>query len=255
MTATGTAPVVILGYPHGGTERLRAILARHPGLACTTGTGIIPLADQAAAAWRSVDARPGGPPSPLAISSVRALMTGLITAILAGTGGRRWCETAFTSPAAVAAFRDLYPATRFVCLHRCCPDVISEAVRASPWGLAGPAFAPYTAAYPGSTVAALTAYWTARTAELIQFAEDCPESARQVRYEDLSDGELDDDSREFLGLVPGPAGMPGRNDADGQAGPASGEAGPFPAGQVAPRLLDDANRLLRVLGYPPLGRL
>ncbi len=256
MTAVAVAPVIILGYPHGGAERLRAILAEHPGLACTAGTGIVPLADQAIAAWRAVDGRPGGAPSPLAISSARALTTSLITAILARTGGRRWCESAFTSAEAAAAFRGLYPQTRFLCLHRRCADVIGEALRASPWGLAGPAFAPFTAAHPGSTVAALTDYWTTRTTELIRFAEDYPQSARLVRYEDLSGGTVDGDTREFLGLVPvpGPAQLPRWTPADGRAGPVHGETGPFPAEQVPPGLLDDANRLLRALGYAPLGK-
>lgn len=258
MTAAGGAPVIILGYPHGGTERLRAILAQHSELACTAGTGIVPLAEQVIATWRSVDLRAAGPPSPLAISSARTLTTSLITAILARTGGRRWCETAFTPPGVAATFLGLYPATRILCLHRGCADVIGEALRASPWGLSGPAFAPFIAAQPGSTVAALTAYWTARTTELIRFAQDHAESVRQVRYEDLSGGATDDDIREFLGLAPGPAQVPGLNpggrQTGGQDGPVPVHTEPFPAGQVPAWLLDDANRLLRELGYPPLGK-
>jgi Sulfotransferase family len=245
--------IIILAYPHTGGERLSSLLARQPDLACTNGTGILPLCEQAAAAWRAVDGRSAGPPSRLAETSTRVLVTSMITALLARQGKRRWCEIAAASPDTAGIFLRLFPATRIVCLHRACPDFVRAAVHASPWGLAGPAYAPFTSAYPASTTAALTAYWAARTTSLLAFEQAHPGAAHRVRYEDLAAGSsscLPD-----LGLQdPGRALAAWRHDE--VADPGRSAAGPdadFPAGQVPAPLLEQANRLMEQLGYEPMG--
>ena len=248
------APVVVLTYAHSGAARLQSLLAPHPGLACTSGTGILPLCEQAAVAWRMADDRDGMTLSPLALASVRALATGIITSMLIRTGKRRWCELATASPVSAETFLQIYPGTRFVCLHRSCPDMVYAALHASPWGLAGPAFAPFTATHPGSAVAALTAYWAAHAGPLVTFEESHPAVCHRVRYEDLTGGSRASALFAFLGMeIPG-AGMPGAHDAsDNTAEPgAAGCATPIPAGQIPPQLLAQANDLAGKLGYPPL---
>lgn len=158
------SPVIVLTYLHSGAERLRDLLARHPGLACTSGTGILPLCAQAAEAWRSADYHASTRLSPLAVNSTRTLASAIIIALLARAGAQRWCETATADPATAETFLQLYPGKRVLCLHRGCVDVVRAALHNSTWGVAGPAIAPFTASYPGSAVAALTAYWAARTA-------------------------------------------------------------------------------------------
>jgi len=152
------APVIVLTYAHAGAEHLRPLLAGHLDLACTSGTGLLPLCQQAATTWRHVEGQPGSALSELAAASIRALATSVITTVLAQTGKRRWCEFATAPPRSTETFLRLYPGTRIICLHRGCADVIRAALHASPWGLSGTSFAPFTAAYPGSTVAALAAY-------------------------------------------------------------------------------------------------
>jgi hypothetical protein len=249
-----TDPVIVLTYPHAGGERLSALLARYPDLACTAGTGILPLCDQAAAAWRAVDDRPGGPPSRLAEASTRALAVSMITALLVRHGKRRWCEVATAAPDAAAAFARLFSGVRIVCLHRACPDVVRAAVHASPWGLAGAEYAPFIGAYPASMATALTAHWAARAAWLLAFEEAHPGICHRLRYEDLTADSLTDLSG-FLGLTdPGPD--PAAWLYDEAADPAHGTTGMdfgFPAGQIPPALLERANGPMEKLGYRPLG--
>lgn len=246
------APVIVLTYKHGGSDRLWSLLTGHPGLVCTIGTGLLPLCEQAAATWRYVDGRKDTPMPALAANSIRAMATAVITTVLARHGGRRWCEFS-TAPRSTDAFLQLYPQTRVLCLHRSCVAVIQDAVRAHPWGLAGPEYAPFTAAYPASTPAALTAYWTAATTSLVEFEGAHPEASIRVRYEDLAD---DFDPAELLAFL-------------GIEGPRSGNCGPdlpfrdsppsepasharFPADDVPAPLLAQADRLNRELGYPCL---
>lgn len=248
------APVIVLTYAHSGAARLQSLLASHPDLACTSGTGILPLCEQAAITWRIADDRADMGLSPLALASIRALATGIITSMLIRTGKRRWCELAAAPPMSAETFLQIYPGTRFVCLHRACTDMVYAAIHASPWGLAGPAFAPFTATHPGSTVAALTAYWTAHAGPLVTFEEAHPEVCHRIRYEDLSAGSQASALFAFLGLEIPSAGIPGGRDAsDITAEPgAAGCATPIPAGQIPPQLLAQANDLAGKLGYLPM---
>jgi hypothetical protein len=259
------APLIVLTYPHSGAERLAGLLAQHPDLACTAGTGILPLCEQAAGAWRVADDRSSGPLSGLAEASIRSMITSILTALLVREGKRRWCEIATASPDTAKTFVQLFPGTRIVCLYRACPEVIRAALRASPWGLAGPAYAPFTSAYPASTAAALTAYWNAHTASLLAFEQAHPAICQRLRYEDLT-GDGGPDLFACLGIDdpgPGPqeawssddtaatpAASTAASDAAGSDAAGSGEA--FPAAQVPRPLLEQAGRLMERLGYPPL---
>ena len=147
----------------------------------------------------------------------------------------------------------MYPQTRILCLHRSCAGVIEAAIHASPWGLAGPEYAPFTAAYPDSTVAALTAYWSAHTAPLIALEETHPEACRRIRYEDLANDPHAGDLFAFLRMEAPRAGLadPKR---PGEANQSRGlvDRAPFPADQVPAPLLSQADNLACKLGYPPL---
>jgi hypothetical protein len=246
-----------LTYAHAGGERLRALLARYPDLACTVGTGILPLCNQAAAAWRAVDGRSDGPPSRLAETSTRTLVASMITALLVRHGKRRWCEVATAAPDAAEAFTRLFPGARMVCLHRACPDVVAVGVKASQGGLAGFEHTSLSSAHPGSVAAGLTASWAARTTSLLAFEEAYPGICRRVRYEDLAAGSLTSLSG-FLGLAAPEAGTgPAAWLDDETADPAHGSAGMdsvgFPAWQLPPALLERANSLMEKLGYRPMG--
>lgn len=250
-------PVIVLTYSHSGVRRLQALLGSHPSLACTSGTGLLPLCDQAAEAWRKVEGQRGGPLSPLATASVRALASGMTSALLARTGKQRWCETAIAHRRGAETFLQLFPDTRFLCLHRACPDVIYAALRASPWGVSGPGFATFTAAHPGSTVAALAAYWSAHAAPLLAFEQAHPDACQRIRYEDLAEkpGQMAAGVRDFLGLDD--AAVPTQPGGDDPAAAPSGADAPgcgadLPVGQIPLPLLEQVNGLHAKLAYPPL---
>ena len=256
----GNQPVVVLTYGQTGDQPLRALLDAQPELACTAGTGVLPACAQAAAAWRQVDARPGAPLSALAVRSIRTLATQMITMIAARAGRRRWCETTVADRSAAETFLRLFPAARFVCLHRACPDAVSALVQASPWGLSGPTFAPYVSASPFSTAAALAAWWAGHAGPLLAFEHDHPEACLRVRFEDLAGdpATVMRDLRSFLGLGARTAGLPQPPLPDQRNQPLSQVAGPglapdFPIGQLPAALVSRVNELHTHFGYPPLG--
>jgi hypothetical protein len=194
----------------------------------------------------------------LAASSVRRLAVPMMIAGMAGAGGRRFYETAADPPEAAGTFVALFPAAKVLCVHRSCPAVLRAALAASPWGLAGPAYAPYLRAYPGSTFAALLAWWADRTAGLLAFERAHPEACLRVRRENLTAspaGTLDG-IRQFLGLEPPPPWLapppPPPGDEKDSSDLAAGTAG-FPLGQAPAALRDRAAALHAELGYPPPG--
>lgn len=256
--ATDNALVVVLTYAESGAARLRSVLAAHPDLSCTSGTGLLPLCEHAVRTWQIADKREGL--SALAASSTRAFASSVMVSILASAGGLRWCEIT-TAPASCAqTFVRLYPRARFLCLHRHCADVIYSGLRASPWGLADSAFWPFTQRFPGNSVAAIAAYWAARTEPLLEFQEQHPDCCHRVRYEDLvaDPGAIASEIRTFLGLAANRSAVPGwpagsqPEDVAANMADAPGCGAEIPARLIPGVLLDQVNKLLAGLAYPPL---
>jgi hypothetical protein len=255
---TERAPVIVLASPDSGAQRLLSLLSAGGGLACTSGTGVLPLCEQAAHVWRRAETGNGqtGRLSSLAAKSIRTSVAPLVTQILASTGAQRWCEHAAPAPSAAGTFLGLFPGTRFVCLHREAGQVIRAALARSPWGLAGPAYRPFVAAQPGSSVAALAAYWAAHTEALLEFEAGHPDACLRVRFEDLPGmpGQIPAELSDFLGIAAvGYQGPPARHD-DGDTAPGEEVPPPpaLPLDQVPPPLLTQVNGLLSQLGYPAL---
>jgi hypothetical protein len=250
-------PVIVLTYGHAGAGYLQRLLQDRPELAATSGTGLLAACGQAASAWLETERRPQRVLSPLAKTSIRALASAMMTTITARAGRPRWFETAAAEPSAASTFLDLFPGTRFVCMHRACPDVIYATLQARPWGLAGQAYAAYTVSYPGSTIAALAAWWAGHAGPILEFEREHPAACMRLRYEDLAadPARTEREIGEFLGLkqeVPILPELPSdpRQTLTGADAPGCGAG--LPAGQIPAGLLAQVNELHSQLGYPPL---
>jgi hypothetical protein len=257
-------PVAVLTFGFSGVQSLESVLAGHPGLTCTSGTGVIPVCAQVAATWKQVEQGTAAM-SALAASSVRALAGSMITCILAAAGGNRWCEIA-TAPASSAdTFARLFPRAQFVCFHRSCAQVVSAATQVSRWGLASTGIGDFAARYPGNNVAAVAAYWCANTSALLEFEAAHSGQSLRVRYEDLTARPEATESSvlEFLGLTRYRPGLPGRAAETASAAPPSGLTGtglpdastePMPVDLLPAPLMDRVNDLHAQLGYPAIAR-
>jgi hypothetical protein len=82
------APVIVLAPAYFGASTPSSLLASQPDLAGTSGTGLLPLCEQAMATWRNADARPARAPSSLAPAATRAVAASVITSILVREGNR-----------------------------------------------------------------------------------------------------------------------------------------------------------------------
>lgn len=253
--ALANGPVVVLTFSFAGGHRLNSRLQRVPELACTTGTGILGMCDMVARAWENVEDSDGERMSSLAARSIRAMVTTMMTVIVARSGARRWCETAAAEPAAAEAFLRIAPNTQFICLYRACPDVVRTVLRSSPWGIIGRQFTPYLQAQPANTAAAIAACWTDSVSQLLDFESRHPQSCLRVRYEDLLSNPDATSAGifEFIGVTPE---SPARGLADEYElpdGETDAEAWPeFPAERIPPQLIQRINQLHEQLDYPQL---
>jgi hypothetical protein len=256
-------PIIVMGYPHSGAALIQQLLSAGTTLACTQGTGIIPLCAVAAETWQRLEGQPGRQASPLAVASVRRLVTTQVTTLLAVGGQGRWCELATVSPDAAVPFLQVFPGASFICVHRSSTSVIRAGVQASPWGLQGQIARSYLMSYPGNSVAALAAHWADATQSLLAFEAANPQSSHRVRYEDVV---ADPDHalapvRTSLALrraagdgAPGGPGGPGQPQSQSpDHDPQAAADDKVPAEMIPAPLLDSIGALHAELGYPPPG--
>lgn len=245
--------IVVLGYPRSGTERLWSLLAGHPSLACSAGTELIPLCDQAASTWRAAEAS-GSTLSTLAAASVRAMAGSLITITKSRAGRDRWCEVSTAPARAARTFLQLYPDTQVICLHRDCTGFVRAATAGAAGRPGGPVFGAFAAAHPRNPLAAAAAYWCDRTEQLLALERDKSGVCRRVRCEDLAAGPAEEDRvLGFLGLARPRPGAGGATAHEGRA--TAGELGSSPSDHAAVTrripapLLERVSRLHAELGY------
>jgi hypothetical protein len=187
------SPVFILTASRSGSTLLRIILDSHPRLACPPETGITSACMQLAmtcdvlenAGAASPAADDSGELPPAIRAAVRAAVDRAYGHYLAERGKQRWCDKSLDSFRHAELMAQVYPDAKFICLFRHCMDVIASGVEACPWGLQRYGFDPFTAQYPGNSVAAVGSYWLACAQAIMAFQDDHPRSCHRVRYEDL----------------------------------------------------------------------
>jgi len=196
-------PIIVLTYEHSGVELLSDVLSASCTVACTDGTGLLPLCHLASGTWRSIE-NGGSAPSALAVKSIRSLVSTMAAVVQSRAGATRWCEIAYAGSAAAGTFRRIFPEATFICLHRSLRAVFADGMRAYPWGLGGSPFWGYAVGHPGNNVATIAEYWVAHTQELLVFEYRHPECSLRVRHEDLIDHpeRTKNAIYDFLGLDP-----------------------------------------------------
>jgi len=176
-------PLVILTYAYSGVARLRTLVEELPGLVWI-GADLVASCDQLASDWRQVEGR-GDAFSNVAQAAIRSMFNTMIMMRLANSGATRYSIRANGNASLTERFATLYPKAKFVCLHRTLLDVAYSAVANNPWGLSDSPCAQYAFAYPGNSVAAVTAYWVQQTEQLLAVEQAHQDRVLRLRYEDL----------------------------------------------------------------------
>jgi hypothetical protein len=186
----GGPPVVVWGYPCSGLWLLWPMLTAVPQLTCTARSGLLSACGELARAWEVADRRGRSGEvklTPVAISSIRAAITPLVTVVLADRGvNKRWCDLYHGAPRAAEVLLQIMPGSKFVIMHRKCPDVIWTALKRLDI-TSIPDFMPAIEQNGGDKVAGVMQYWATHTAGVRAFAGRHPAACLDVRYEDVVD--------------------------------------------------------------------
>ncbi|MGH3157961.1 MAG: sulfotransferase family protein [Streptosporangiaceae bacterium] len=237
------AHVIVLTHAQPGAGQLGTLLTMHPSLACTAGTGVLQLCEQAATTWRCAE-RTGSSLSTLAAASVRALTGSLISVIRSQEGQERWCEISSAPARSARTFLEIYPETKIICLHRDCVDIVHSVLECSQ-------------RREGRTqrdlVAEAAAHWQVRTESLLALERGHAAQCLRVRYEDLvASPATTAGILTFLGLDRRP-------ELDWCPGEAAAESRlqevALLTGRIGSPLLEQINRLLVELHYPAIDRV
>jgi len=256
------SPTFLAAGARSGSTLLRWMLDAHPDITCPGETDLAALVD----AYRHTAAALAGAPD----DGARHLVDDLMGRHLAATGKRRWCDKSLSNALHLDQLADLWPAGRFVLLHRHALDVVASGLEASVWGLDQYGFASYAQMSPTNPVVALVGYWIERTSALLRFEERNPARCLRIRYEDLVAGPdaVLGSLWSFLEVPPpadaAAAAFAGGHDASAAAdykiwftdavhGTSVGTGARVPADRIMPSVRAGMNELLDRLGYPTVG--
>jgi hypothetical protein len=253
-------PIVVLAYPYSGALRVRAHLQHRPEL-LWVDADFAHSYDKLAVHWRQVEEGRQAL-SALALASIRSLFQTMVVSRLAATDATFWCFPASVGNSTERGFAELYPGARFLCLHRAPADVMYAALASNPWGLAGTPVAPFTAGYPGNSLAAAAEYWTHHSEHIIEFETVYPGRILRLYYEDLCLAPFQELKRinNFLDLCdasentmpPSPESQrsPADNIRGGNPSPGSvGCGAEIPFARIPARTRERMNAIMAHLGY------
>ena len=176
------APVFILSCARSGSTLLRFLIDSHPDFACPPECNLAALCETVCAVSRTLsgDGQDDGP------ALARELSEKMLARFAENAGKTRWCEKSLVSATKADLLARIWPEAVFICLYRHCMDVVASALEASPWGLASYGLAPYAAAFPSDSVAAVVAYWRDWTDATVRFEERNPDRCHRIYYEELA---------------------------------------------------------------------
>ena len=260
-------PVFILTCARSGSTLLRMILDSHDDLACPSETNTVPICAQLWDTWMFLD--PECSPSALTEEArlhIRSAVNSIYRGYLTRRGKVRWCDKSLGSARAASRLVQIYENAKFICLYRHAMDMINSGLEASPFGLRGYGFDPYSGSL--NSVAALADYWTDNTRQILEFEESNSGVCFRVHYEELvlDPERVADDIFRFIG-VPSSPGITqralARSDEPGQfefgdhkihavkqiTDSSVGRGMRVPSTNIAPGQRNAMNQVLTQLGY------
>lgn len=198
-------PVFVLTCARSGSTLLRKVLDSHDDLACPTETNIALICAQLWDAWIFLDAEC----SPSALTDearlhIRSAVNSIYQAYLTRRGKARWCDKSLETGRAATRVAQIYENATFICLYRHAMDMINSGLEATPFGLRGYGFEPYSG--NSNMVGALATYWTDHTRQILEFEESHSSRCFRVYYEELvlEPERVADDIFKFIGVPSSP---------------------------------------------------
>lgn len=176
-------PIVILTYARSGLAPLASALECDTRILPLRGVDAVGICATLTSSWRSLAGGAKELPD-VAGDAIKSVIQAMVCT-LQPASAIRWASYSVGTAEVADSFATLYPAAKFLCLHRSCADTVYSALAACRWGLTGYGFDRFAASHPGNSVAALTDYWVTHTERLVQFEQAHLGQCHRILYEDL----------------------------------------------------------------------
>jgi hypothetical protein len=199
---------------------------------------------------------------------VRRVVDELMSEYARAKGKRMWCDKTTLNLQYLKILNVVFPDAKHLCLYRNCMDVVYSSIECSRLGFM-PELAPYVQKNPENILAAMVENWIDKTGKLLAFEREHGERCFRIKYEDvvLNPPETLRRMFSFLNLEWSDTLLDAVFTAQHDAGfgdrkilfskkidqNSIGKGSTLPREDIPANLLDEMNRLLAELAYPPVG--
>ena len=184
--SSAAPPVFVLSCERSGSTLLRYIIDTHPQI-CSPAH--LHLGQLCRSLYTSVFYSLGqtmeeATRERLVAVETRRIVDELMERYVRAKGKRMWCEKTTENLQYLKILSDVFPDARYICLYRNCMDVVHSSIECSRLGFI-PELAPYVQKRPDNIVAAMVDSWIEKTAMLLEFELAHADECFRVKYETL----------------------------------------------------------------------
>jgi putative sterol carrier protein len=184
--SSAAPPVFVLSCERSGSTLLRYIIDTHPQI-CSPAH--LHLGQLCRSLYTSVFYSLGqtmeeATRERLVAVETRRIVDELMERYVRAKGKQMWCEKTTENLQYLKILSDVFPDARYICLYRNCMDVVHSSIECSRLGFI-PELAPYVQKRPDNIVAAMVDSWIEKTTTLLEFELAHADECFRVKYETL----------------------------------------------------------------------
>lgn len=185
-------PVFVLSGERSGSTLLRYIIDTHPQICSPAHLHLGQLCRSLYTSifyslGQTMEVTDEAMRERLVAAETRRVIDELMERYVRAKGKQMWCEKTTENLQYLKILNDVFPGARYICLYRNCMDVVHSSIECSRLGFI-PELAPYVQKRPDNIVAAMVDSWIEKTTALLEFELAHAEQCFRIKYETLVTG-------------------------------------------------------------------
>lgn len=187
--SSAAPPVFVLSCERSGSTLLRYIIDTHPQICSPAHLHLGQLCRSLYTSifyslGQTMEVTDEATRERLVAVETRRIVDELMERYVRAKGKQMWCEKTTENLQYLKILNDVFPDARYICLYRNCMDVVHSSIECSRLGFI-PELAPYVQKRPDNIVAAMVDSWIEKTSVLVEFEMAHAEQCFRLKYENL----------------------------------------------------------------------
>ncbi len=187
--SSAAPPVFVLSCERSGSTLLRYIIDTHPRICSPAHLHLGQLCRSLYTSifyslGQTMEVTDEATRERLVAVETRRIVDELMERYVRAKGKQMWCEKTTENLQYLKILNDVFPDARYICLYRNCMDVVHSSIECSRLGFI-PELAPYVQKRPDNIVAAMVDSWIEKTSGLLEFEMAHAEQCFRLKYENL----------------------------------------------------------------------